>query len=100
MNITETVTVPEREEERVVGTRCDVCNARTAPQSQWPHRTRSDNTFAHTEVELSVSDKVIYGDNNESVTESWDLCPKCFDKHIRPVLDALGAQPRKTESDW
>jgi hypothetical protein len=31
------------------------------------------------------------------LTLTWDICPKCFDSHVRPALDAIATPRQKNE---
>jgi hypothetical protein len=98
--LTKTVTRPEVTVEIVDGMKCDVCGRATDNDEFWPNEEHPDTTFGGTEVTVSIADKSRYPEGGSEDKEQWDLCPSCFDEHVRKPLLALGVAPTKKASSW
>jgi hypothetical protein len=92
VKITETRTRPESTYEQQLCLECDICHRRSPRACGWSKNWHGVNT-----VTVQREEGVRYPDGCDLKTETWDLCPQCFDKHVRQPLKVLGAIPRTEE---
>lgn len=84
-----TVQVPASEREVVDKTTCDICKAEINPSP-----TNAE------EVEVKHRSGYSCPDGGNGYDTEFDLCGKCFDSKLIPLLAVLGAEPRQTEWDF
>ena len=92
MKLKENVTVAARTYIRRSGLQCDACGKKTEGDD-WG---RDWNT---SEVTISIATGESYPECGSKTTREWDLCPECFDAHIRPALEKF-APGEVTEVEW
>ena len=51
-------------------------------------RTRSSDT------------RHMYNEGGTSKLEWAEICPECWDKQVKPILEELGVKFQQTETDW
>jgi RNA polymerase subunit RPABC4/transcription elongation factor Spt4 len=94
----ETVTVPARQEKRLVNRSCDLCG-RQAKANEW-----GDSIFDADETEIAVSVRQREGKNypegGYGTKYEIDLCPDCFKKRLVPWLQSQGADIEEKDWDW
>jgi hypothetical protein len=85
--------VPEHIKEALDFTSCDLCGEKM-------------NTYKF-EQEFNVNEATIehrigntWPDCGNTTTTSFDVCGKCFVGKVIPWMEAQGAKPEVTESDW
>lgn len=84
-----TISVPAME--RIVHdfTTCDVCN----------NQLETGN-FKVSEVVVSKKIGVSYPEMTDTEQTEFDLCVKCFDKHVLGHLKSIGVLPRVSEQSY
>jgi len=94
--------IPAQEisKEKVV-TQCDICDK----EVNWKIDDSKGNwgeEYSH-EIDFVVmkhrKGDCFYIDVDVTETE-FDICPKCWEEHILPLMKSLGAKPREEEKDY
>lgn len=100
MKIYKTVPVPAKTREVIVSKVCDICKKTYSVKNvdSW-----SDNEYEILETEIKLEKGEQYGPwdggGDKTITEV-DICPSCFENHLIPWLESMGAVIKKTEVDW
>lgn len=74
---------------------CDICK-KTYPGIYWGRPSCYD--VLETEIKLRTGNSYPGGGMGEKVF--FDICPKCFEEVLIPLLATVGAQPTKEDWDW
>lgn len=97
--VVETPAVPATSQVRVIGVQCDVCKKAVGEPTyddkvQW----RGGGSINQTCVGMVEGYPV--PDGGSKTCQTWHVCPKCFEVHLVPFLEKLGATPTQKEIDW
>lgn len=103
MRIYETVTIPERVEDRLVKKRCDLCRRETdrigLNESSWTNSGFHINATTIL-VKITQNKGTDYPEGGSGTKYDIDLCPDCFKDKLIPWLRSQGAVIEKLEWDW
>lgn len=68
---------------------CDLCK-RAAP---YPRNIRpwAKDSFDCTEVKMEMTSGKVFPEGGSTSTESFDVCPACWEGKVKPAMAALGA---------
>jgi len=78
----------------IVSITCDICK-RTSKNESW-----ADDYYDIAKVNVNIELGEIGKYGGSETTRSFDICPKCFETHVIPFLNSLGAKETVTERDW
>jgi hypothetical protein len=74
--------------------RCDMCPAVTKRELCWPGR--GDNNVNRTKIEFEYGSS--YPEGQWTTTQSFDVCPDCWEGKVVPWFMSQGAMFRQEES--
>lgn len=81
-----TKTLPARESTQVDKIKCCYCGRETGSTTGHDVGDWNSDAYEFEEIIVRKEEGVRYPENSWGELEEWDICPECFEKHIRPVL--------------
>lgn len=97
MNIKAMKTIPSRQEEYTVETRCDLCNHK-APRVGRGEWGGSCYDIAEVTIEMRIGSGYPEGGSYER--NEYHVCPVCFRDKVMVWLSSEGATETTEEVDW
>lgn len=92
------ITIPEKQEERVVTVTCDLCGAEGKPNYEGADWTTESYSTNETHVRWKKGSSYPEGGSGEQY--DVHVCPKCFEERLLPWLRTQGAAPIAEEYDY
>ena len=89
--------VPEKIIDKETGFKCDYCGRTCFEEYSGEDSPNWRGGYDHDVVVIRRSEGEDYPECHDRKIEEWDICPDCFDKHIRPILPKVS---RKHEVNW
>ena len=87
----ETQEIPAKKKKVLVRTTCDICGADTETAS----------SYEIDEVCIERRHGNVFPGDDNSLTESYDICGKCFETKLQPWLSSQGAEATERRSyEW
>jgi len=94
----ETRVIPERTEQCITGTVCDLCGAKSfgVNWDQGYYKTNETEVSVHIKHETGIS----YPEGGSGTNYEIDMCPKCFQDKLIPWVKSQGGNVRETDWDF
>lgn len=101
MEIKGKVTIPAREEERVLSVKCDICNAEGSPgvwgEVDWKQQVKPPSPYLVQSTTVQCKRGNHYPGSRDIEIETYHICHNCWKFVLAPFLEKQGASPTITE---
>lgn len=103
MEIKGKVTIPAREEERVIGVKCDICNSEGYPMAcgevDWKQQIKPVSPYLVQTTTVQLKRGSHYPEGRDIEIETYHICHNCWEFVLSPFLEEKGALPTITKQE-
>ena len=100
MEITGKVTIPSREEERVIKVQCDICKREGKTTHSINESNWSNSYYEVSKTTIRYEHGSHYPECKDTKIEFFNICPDCWENALKPLMYEVGAELQKSEDDY